>query len=116
MKLSIQEALIVSGVMGLVILLCRALPFVLFHFRKKKQVSGESRLLTFIEDAVPPAAMTILAISALTSSYTVSVYKGSTELFAASVCAVLHLWKRNALISIVGGTMVYMILIRIFMQ
>ena len=45
----------------------------------------------------------------------VSVFEGShgiPELVGIAVTVVLHLWKRQMLISIAGGTVVYMILVQ----
>ena len=36
---------------------------------------------------------------------------GKNKLIAVAVCAGLHLWKKNTLLSIIGSTAVYMILV-----
>ncbi len=38
---------------------------------------------------------------------------GIPELIAVAVVAVLHLWKRQMLLSILGGTVAYMLLIQL---
>ena len=38
--------------------------------------------------------------------------RGLAELLAVAVVAVLHLWKRNTLLSIAGGTICYMVLVQ----
>lgn len=46
----------------------------------------------------------------------VSVFTGShgiPELIAIAVTAGLHLWKRQMLLSIAGGTIVYMLLVQL---
>jgi branched-subunit amino acid transport protein AzlD len=118
--LSIREALIQTVVMGLVILSCRALPFFLFREkgdprRGKAQQSNPARfapLLSLVEKAVPPAAMTVLAFNSISAPFKESLHLGIPALIAAGFTALVHLWKRNSLISIFGGVLVYLLLER----
>ena len=101
------EALGLVFAMGAVILLCRALPFVLIRW------TGSSRIAGFVEKIVPPAAMTVLAFNALGAPFRDNPRNGLLVLAAAVVTALTHLWKRNTLLSILGGTLVYMLLLNI---
>jgi len=65
-----------------------------------------------VEKIVPPAAMTVLAVNALGASFQGNARDGLLTLAASVLTAGLHLWKRNPLISILGGTALYMILSR----
>ena len=112
--ISINKALLFTAAAGGVIFLCRFLPFVLF-----KEKTGHSKrikaFLEFVEASVPAAAMTVLAANALASplkeAVTAQQPAGIIPLGAAAMAtAVLHLWKRNPLISIFGGTALYMLL------
>jgi branched-subunit amino acid transport protein AzlD len=126
LKLSLTAALGFTGVMGLVIFFCRLFPFL--FFREKNGSGGEGDdngaaangvpgrreiFLTFVEKLVPPAAMTVLAFNALAASFKPELRKGIPVLIAAVLTALIHLWKRNSLFSIFGGTAIYMILERI---
>ncbi|MCL1929243.1 MAG: AzlD domain-containing protein [Treponema sp.] len=122
--LSTNTALFYIVVLGGVIFLCRLLPFVVFRENGKKEQTGTEKkqnkiktFLGFVEATVPAVAMTVLAVNALAlqskevltsppPNLTGIVPLGS----AAIVTAVLHLWKRNALVSIFGGTALYMFL------
>jgi len=110
----IDEALLLVLAMGAVILFCRVLPFLLFSGgeageRKKNKALGA--FLDFVEKTVPPAAMTVLAFNALGGAFADGKASGGlVALGAAALTALLHLWKRNALISILGGTVLYMLL------
>ena len=112
--LSIGTALGYTLVMGLVIFFCRFLPFVIIRPRDQDE-PGNNPFLTFVEKIVPPVAMTVLAFSSIVSSVKDSPdYTGAIAVTAASaVTALLHIWKRNSLISIFSGTLLYMILIRL---
>lgn len=109
-----EEALRLVLAMGAVILFCRVFPFLLFSGgdsggRKKNKALGA--FLDFVEKTVPPAAMTVLAFNALGGAFAGGkVNDGLFALGAAALTAILHLWKRNALISILGGTVLYMLL------
>jgi branched-subunit amino acid transport protein AzlD len=111
MKTGIGEALILTFVMGAVILLCRAFPFL--FFRNKDNADDMSVFLTFVEKTVPPAAMTVLACTSLAGFIHTNIRESVPALAAAVFTALVHIWRRNPLISIFGGTALYMILERI---
>jgi branched-subunit amino acid transport protein AzlD len=70
----------------------------------------------FVGKLVPPAAMTVLAVNAMAGSFTTDLREGIPVLAAAALTALVHLWKRNPLLSIFGGTAACMILERILMR
>ena len=102
---SVNEALLLVLSMGAVIFFCRAFPF-LFSIRN-------AAILNFVEKTVPPVAMTVLALNALGGAFRDNLPDGLLALVASVFTALVHLWKRNALISIFGGTALYMILQRV---
>jgi len=107
-----MEALGMVLAMGAVIIFCRALPF-LFFSRNGEKGSASGRLIGFVEKIVPPVAMTVLTFNILGASFKTDLMDGFLVLCASAATAVLHLWKSNFLISILGGTAVYMILCRL---
>ena len=100
-----KEALGLVLAMGAVILFCRALPFL---FLKRASPSG---LVDFVEKIVPPAAMTVLAFNALGASFKANPLDGLLVLAASALTALIHVWKRNTLLSILAGTAAYMVLL-----
>lgn len=113
-----NEALALTFVMGAVILFCRAFPFLFFREPPAKGAKAGSRaaFLTFVEKTVPPAAMTVLAFNSLAGPLKGNLRECVPVLSAACFTALVHLWKRNPLISIFGGTALYMVLERIVMR
>ncbi|MDR2402648.1 MAG: AzlD domain-containing protein [Spirochaetaceae bacterium] len=112
MPLSTGEALLYTLVMGLVILFCRAFPFLFFRNRADgKGFSGS--FLRMVERVVPPVAMTVLAFNSISSALRDTSPLILPVLAASLFTALVHLLKRNALISIIGGTILYMILRRV---
>ncbi|MDR0645048.1 MAG: AzlD domain-containing protein [Treponema sp.] len=113
------EQLILILVMGFVIFLCRLFPFLVFGKGKLEKGSKELafRDIGFVEKVVPPVAMTVLAFNAIATSIKDTTVKGAffenVPVIAASVFTVLiHLWRRNSLISIFGGVAAYMLIER----
>lgn len=119
--------------MGAVILFCRAFPFLFFSGSQTPLSEGKKIFLDFAERIAPPAAMTVLVFNSLGPSIktmaaavgrgisSLLVYSAEFQrpgnfsvsaaaLMAAFFTALIHIWKRNSLISIFGGTAVYMIL------
>ena len=121
--LNVQTALIYTVVLGGVIFLCRSLPFILFR-EKPEEKTGTQKdkstlkaIFAFAESAVPAVAMTLLAFNALASPIKEILAAQPQNLseiiplgIAALVTAVLHVWKRNPLLSILGGTALYMLI------
>jgi branched-subunit amino acid transport protein AzlD len=123
--LSLKAALGYTVAVGLVVFLCRAFPF-LFLRPKKREESGAGStgdakkgkgldiFLAIIEKVVPPAAMTVLAFNSIAAPVKENP-AGALPVLAASLFTMLvHFWKRNFLISILGGTVLYMVLGRLF--
>ena len=107
--MSVENALIAVAVMAAIILACRAIPFILFANREAPAA------LAFIEKYMPPVAMTVLAASSYASLRWRQAPYGLPELAAGLFVVLAHLWKRNALLSIFGGTAFYMVLKQLLM-
>ena len=98
---------LVCLVMGLVTYFTRALPFLFFSARKPPA------LLSFLQRYLPAVVMTILVFSMYKDIDFSAAPYGIPALVAGSITALLHLWKRNVLLSIGAGTAAYIIFIRI---
>ena len=90
--------------MGLATLVTRVAPFMLFN----KQ--GEHPLLVFLGRYLPPAIMLLLLIYCVKDINWFVNKEGVNEIVALSVVTIAHLLFRNALISILSGTGLYMVL------
>lgn len=108
MSLSLTQALLATAVIALVTLFCRVAPFL--FMRRSGTQEGKGTFLKFVERSVPPVAMTVLAVNAVALPC-LSFGPDTVATLAASAATVgLHLWRRNPLLSIIGGTILYMTL------
>lgn len=103
--LTVKEALVATVVFALIILATRAFPFVLFSRREPPA------LLRFIERFIPSAVIAILVVYCLKDIDWALWPSGIRELAAIALVIALHAWKKNAMLSIFGGTAFYMILL-----
>lgn len=86
----------------------RALPFVLFH-GERKMPEWLNRLGTIL----PSAIMAVLIVYCLRSVRGDFVGSGILGILAVLVVAISYKWKHSTFVSIVAGTAVYMVLIRV---
>tara|TARA_B110000977_G_C10705487_1_gene349109 strand:- start:203 stop:526 length:324 start_codon:yes stop_codon:yes gene_type:complete len=101
----INYLLSVMLVMTLATYVTRLAPFLLFS-------KGHNNLwLSYIAKSTPPMVMTILVVYMLKDVEYLTIEIVYTIVSLIVIC-VLHLYKRNALLSIVGGTAVYMIFVQ----
>ncbi|HKL85809.1 MAG TPA: AzlD domain-containing protein [Treponemataceae bacterium] len=104
---SLSQALIATVLMALVTLATRAFPFLLFSRRDPPAV------LKFVEKFIPPMVMAVLVIYSLKDISWTVLPSGLREIGALILVTILHMWKKNAMLSIFGGTAFYMILLRV---
>ncbi|MCQ2430955.1 MAG: AzlD domain-containing protein [Clostridia bacterium] len=86
--------------------LLRFLPFLIFNGRNTPKV------VSYLGEVLPYAIMGMLVVYCLRSVSFGQPSGWLPALLASAATAGLHLWRKNTLVSIVGGTAVYMILIR----
>lgn len=91
----------------------RLLAFVIFGGRKGGELP---KWVTYLGQVLPPAVIALLIVYCLRSIDLFSGTHGLPELLCVAVCALLHLWKRNELLSIFGSTILYMVLVQVVFQ
>jgi branched-subunit amino acid transport protein AzlD len=105
------EAVIYVFAMAAAIFLCRVFPFI--FFRGTGEGGKQSaRFLLFIERTAPPAAMTVLCFNALAAPIKENPVSALPVIAASLITALLHIWRRSPLLSIIGGTAVFMLIQR----
>lgn len=97
----------VIGVIAIVTWFLRAFPFLLFGSRPLPKT------VQYLGKALPPAIMTVLVIYCLrNTSFSQSPY-GIPELVACALVVLLQIVRKNMYLSIITGTVCYMVLMRI---
>lgn len=101
------HSILIVAVVALVTIALRFLPFFIFGGKRKTP-----EIILYLGKVLPYAIMGMLVIYCLRSVTTGSMGNSIAQLLACGVVVVLHLWKRNTLISIIGGTIAYMVLVQ----
>ena len=91
--------------MSAVTILLRALPFVVFRKKTPPYIS-------YLGKVLPPAMIGLLVIYCLKDISLTARPFGIPELIAAACVVGVHAWKRNSLVSILTGTVIYMVLVQ----
>jgi len=72
----------------------------------------EEIAVEYLSKVLPPAVICMLVVYCFKSVNVLSSPFGLPELIAGLTVVVLHIWKRNNLLSIGAGTIIYMILVQ----
>jgi branched chain amino acid efflux pump len=94
--------------MGLVTLLTRAFPFILFSKKHPPEIFLKGARL------IPGAVMAVLVLTSLPLKLSISEKGVYIPWIAAAAVVVIHLKFKNALLSIFGGTAIYMTMLNFF--
>lgn len=105
--MSTGGSILVIAVAAVCTFCTRLVPFALFG--GKRQVP---RIVLFLGNVLPPAIIGTLIIYCLKGVNLLDFPSGIPELAAIALVVILHLWKRNTLLSVGAGTIFYMILIQ----
>ena len=100
-----MNAAVLIAVMAIVTLLLRFLPFIIFTKNTPEYISYLGRVL-------PAALIGMLVIYCLKDVNPVVSPHGIPELISAASVIALQVWRRNSLVSILGGTIIYMVLVQ----
>lgn len=107
MILTPLESLITIGVIALGTFFTRVLPFILFPGNKKTP-----DFIEYLGMVLPYSIIGMLVVYCLKSVSISSFPFGIPEFIAIAFVILIHKWKHNTLLSIGGGTVVYMILVQ----
>ena len=85
----------------------RFLPFLIFGNGKKTP-----QIIVYLGKVLPYAIMGMLVVYCMKDVPFFSAPFGAPEIIGCAIVALLHIWKRNTLLSIIAGTVCYMILVQ----
>ena len=86
----------------------RFIPFLIF--RKKDSTPA---IVTYLGQVLPCAIMGMLVVYCMKDVPFLSAPYGAPEIIGCVIVALLHIWKRNSLLSIGVGTVSYMLMVQL---
>ena len=86
----------------------RFLPFLIFGEKRKTPP-----IIEYLGTVLPCAIMGMLVVYCLRGTALFDAPHGIPELIATAVVVGLHLWKKNTLLSIIAGTVCYMVMVQV---
>ncbi len=105
--MNLSHSVLMVAIISVVTILLRALPFLIFGNNRKTP-----EFITYLGKVLPYAIMGMLVVYCLKGMNLVEAPYGIPEIISVVVVTVLHIWKRNTLLSIIGGTACYMLLVQ----
>ena len=94
------------AVIALVTMGLRFLPFLIFRGRETPA------FIVYLGRVLPYAIMGMLVVYCLRGTAIFEAPHGIPEFLAAAVVVALHVWKKNTLLSIIAGTVCYMVMVQ----
>lgn len=108
MRIPDSQALAMILIMAAITFLIRTLPFLLFPGNKKTPA-----YISYLGEVLPFAIIGMLVVYCFKDTQVLSAPFGVPELITTIAIVAVHVWKRNTLLSIGGGTLLYMFLVQI---
>lgn len=102
------HSFLIVVVIALATMATRFIPFLLF--RNKEKTPG---WIVYLGKVLPYAIMGMLVVYCFKDTTFLQYPYGIPELLGCAAVVGLHLWRRNTLLSIGGGTLLYMLLVQL---
>lgn len=106
--MTVLQQIITIGMVILGTLLTRFLPFLLFPAGKPTP-----KYIQYLGTVLPSAVFGLLVVYCLKDVSLFAGNHGIPELLSIATVVGLHIWKRQMLLSIAGGTLCYMLLMQL---
>ena len=105
--MTVTQQIITVAVVVFATMLTRYIPFVVFPAGKPTP-----KYISYLGTVLPSAIFGLLVVYCLKDVSILTGSHGLPELMAIAAVVALHLWKRQMLLSIAGGTVCYMLLVQ----
>lgn len=93
--------------MAAAVIFTRFVSFIAFPSAEKTP-----KFVHYLSKYLPSAVFGMLVIYCIRNIDVFSGSHGIPEAIGIAVCVLLHLWKKNMLLTIAGGTIIYMVLVQ----
>jgi len=108
MTLSTAQALTIIALLVLGTGITRFLPFILFP-----HADSAPAFIIYLGQVLPASAIGLLVVYCVRDINLTAPPNGLPEAIAIALVVALHVWKKNTLLSIAGGTLLYMLLVQL---
>lgn len=106
--MTIPQQIITIALCSIGTMATRFLPFIIFKTDKPAPL-----YIQYLGKALPAAVFGMLVVYCFRDISLFSGSRGLPEAISVAVVVALHLWRKNMLISIAGGTACYMLLVQL---
>lgn len=107
--MNIWQQIVIIGIVVFGTMLTRFLPFLIFGRKKEAP-----KYIQYLGKVLPAAVFGLLVVYCLKDVNLFTGSHGLPEAIAILAVVLLHVWKRQMLLSIAGGTVCYMVLLQLF--
>ena len=107
--MSLWQQIAIIGIVVFGTMLTRFLPFLIFGRKKEAP-----KYIQYLGKVLPAAVFGLLVVYCLKDVNLFTGSHGIPEAIAILVVVLLHVWKRQMLLSIAGGTVCYMVLLQVW--
>ena len=107
MQIDVIHSMAIIAVVALVTALIRFSPFIIFPAGKEAP-----KTINYLGTVLPYAIMGMLVIYCLRNTSFASAGQWAPAFISVALVVALHVWKRNTLISVLCGTICYMVLVQ----
>ncbi len=101
-----SNEIMIVGIISLVTILTRFAPFIIF-----KKEAKTPKFILWLGEVLPYSIMGMLVVYSFKNVSWAYPY-ALPEIIACTFIFIVHIWKRNSLISIAGGTVLYIVLVQ----
>lgn len=105
--MTVSQHIITIALCVFATLITRFLPFIVFSGKKETP-----KFVQYLGKALPSAIFALLIVYCLKDVSIIGGSHGIPEAVSIALVVALHLWKRQILLSIAGGTFCYMMLVQ----
>lgn len=105
--MTLTQQIVTIAMVVLATAITRFLPFIVFPAGKKTP-----EFIKYLGKVLPAAVFGLLVIYCFKNVSITQESHGIPELIATICIICIHLWKRQMLLSIAGGTIIYMLLVQ----
>lgn len=105
--LTTQQALAIIVILAIGTAITRFLPFIFFP-----NAESAPKYIHYLGKMLPAAAISLLVVYSFRDVEILSSPHGIPEAISIAVVAALHIWRKNTLLSIAAGTVLYMLLVQ----